>query len=547
MTHSDFNTPVTKLDYWSKQTPNRIYLIQPTADGVVKYSWHQVHDEVARMAHYLSQFPIGSHIAILSLNCAHWLMADLAIQMAGHVPIPIYPTASKDTITSVLSHSESKALFVGKLLNAETTIQQLPEQIAKISIYQKHPNMPYWQDLVESHEPMSQPIAVSPDDLISIIYTSGTTGEPKGVMITYRAVNAALSLIKHIIVIETSDRFVSYLPLAHVAERMAVAFTSVFYGAQVYFIHSIETFTEDVKAAKPTIFFGVPRIWGKIKQAVEQKIGGLTVFNILMATPLINRLLAKLLLKQLGFSEVRFALCAAAAVDTDILLWFNRLGLKLNEAYGLSETCGLSHMVKQEQQCFGRVGQIIPGCECKLSEKGEILLRNPALMVGYYKQPDLTDNTIDGDGWLHTGDLGHIDADGYLALVGRSKDMFKTTKGKYIVPSAIELMCQTILQIDHLIVMGAGYAQPLLLVSLTETKYATNPMAFKRICQHQLVKINQQLEPHQRLSHIFICNEPWTPETGFLTPTLKIKRSQIEHHYLPRLNQYRNDELVVFI
>lgn len=547
MNNDDLNTPVTKLCHWAERTPDRIYLTQPTSAGVIEYTWREVHNEVARMAHYLSQYPTGSHIAILSLNCAHWLMADLAIQMAGHVSIPIYPTACKATIAKVLSHSESKALFVGKLLDARNTLQQLPEHVAQIGIYQKHPNIPYWQDLIASHKPITKAVAVNGDDLISIIYTSGTTGDPKGVMITYRAVNAALSLIKHIIVVKPTDRLVSYLPMAHVAERMAIAFTSVFHGAQVFFIHSLETFTEDVKAAKPTIFFGVPRIWTKIKQAVEQKLGGPAVMKTLLNIPLLNRYLSKLLLKQLGFSEVRFALCAAAAVDIDVLLWYKRLGLKLNEAYGLSETCGLSHMVKQQQNCFGRVGQIIPGCECKLNEQGEILLRNPALMTGYYKQPDLTASTIDTDGWLHTGDLGHIDSDGFLAIVGRSKDIFKTTKGQYITPAPIELLCQKRLQIDHTILMGAGFSQPFLLLSLAETKYSNNPMAFKKNCQQQLVEINQQLEPHQRLSHIYICNDPWTPETGFLTPTLKIKRGPIEQHYLPRLQKHRGDEPVVII
>lgn len=533
------------LHHWAHKTPRRTYLTQPTAKGVMRYTWFEVYDEVSRMAQHLSQFPPRSHIAILSLNCGHWLMADLAIQMAGHITIPIYPTASLSTIKKVLSHSASKALFVGKLLDADDTLPQLPEQITKISIYQKHPKMPYWQDLVDKHHPISKPATVKADDLISIIYTSGTTGDPKGVMIPYRAVNAALELIKSIIVVTPDDRFVSYLPMAHVAERMAIGFASVFYGAQVFFIHSLDTFTEDVKAARPTVFFGVPRIWTKIKQAVTQKLGGPAVLNVLLATPLLNRYVAKLLRKQLGFSEVRFAICAAAAMDTDVLLWFKRIGLKLNEAYGLSETCGLSHMVKQEQDCIGRVGQLIPGCECKLSAEGEILLRNPALMAGYYKQPELTAQTIDEDGWLHTGDLGDIDEAGFLAIVGRSKDIFKTTKGQYIAPATIELMCQSKLQIDQVILMGAGHRQPFLLVTVAESKYHDNPTAFKKICQQQLPEINQQLESHQRMSHIFICNDPWTPQSGLLTPTLKIKRAPLEQHYLPLINTNTSETVVI--
>lgn len=521
--------------YWAHKTPDRIYLTQPTKTGVKTHTWQAVYSEVARMAQYLSRYPRGSHIAILSLNCSHWLMADLAIQMAGHITIPIYPTASKKTIAGILAHSESVLLMLGKVLDADETLEKLPENPPRISFYQPYPGMPYWPDIVAEQSPMAQPAPVTADDLISIIYTSGTTGDPKGVMIPYRAVNAALDLIKSIIVVDTEDRFVSYLPMAHVAERMAIAFASVFYGARVFFIHSLDSFTENVKAASPTIFFGVPRIWIKIKQAVEQKLGGAAVFNTLLSLPLLNRLLAKLLLKQLGFSEVRFALCAAAAVDTSVLRWYQKLGLKLNEAYGLSETCGLSHMVKPQQYCFGRVGRVIPGCECTLSDKGEILLRNPALMSGYYKQPELTAQTIDADGWLHTGDLGEIDEHGFLALVGRNKDLFKTAKGQYIAPAAIELLCQTQLQLDHLILLGAGKTQPFVLISVADSPYRNNPEALQNRCRQKLNDINQQLEPHQKISHIVICSDPWTPESGFMTPTLKLKRTELEHHYLPKL------------
>lgn len=543
---AELNTPVSMLKHWAKKTPNRIYLSQPTADGVMTYTWSQVYDEVSRMAGYLRQYPTGSHIAILSLNCAHWIMADLAIQMAGHIAIPIYPTASRDTIANIIKHSESVLLMVGKLLDADSTLQKLPKKIAQISFYQTHPNRPFWQDIIRHQQPLPQPVMVRGHDLISIIYTSGTTGEPKGVMIPYRAVNAALDLIKHIIEVTPNDRFVSYLPMAHVAERMAIAFASVFYGTHVFFIHSLETFTTDVKAAQPTLFFGVPRIWTKIKQSVEQKMGGPVVLDTLLKIPILNRLLAKLLRKQLGFSAVRFALCAAAAVDRDVLLWFNRIGLKLNEAYGLSETCGLSHMVKQEQVCFGRVGQSIPGCECRLSEHGEILLRNPALMIGYYKQPELTAQAIDSEGWFHTGDLGTIDEHGFLAITGRNKDLFKTAKGQYIAPAAIELKCQSRLGVDHIILMGSGETQPFLLISLADSIYENNPASFKKIGRQELKNINQTLEPHQRISHIFISTDPWTPESGFLTPTLKLIRNNLEKHYLPLINLTSNDT-VVFI
>ncbi|GAA4825565.1 long-chain acyl-CoA synthetase [Marinicella pacifica] len=537
--------PISMLRHWAQKTPGRIYLSQPTADDVITYTWSEVYDQVARMAQYLSQYPAGSHMAIFSLNCAHWLMADLAIQMAGHITIPIYPTASKETIKKILSHSDASLLMVGKLPDADITLDKLPHDIAQLSFYQKHPDRPFWSDIVNTYQPLKQAAAVKADDLISIVYTSGTTGDPKGVMVSYRAVNAALDLIKNIIVVTPDDRFVSYLPMAHVAERMAIAFASVFYGAQVSFIHSLDTFTDHVKMARPTIFFGVPRIWSNIKYAVEQQSGGSKVLNTLLCIPLLNRLLSKLIRKQLGFSEVRFALCAAAAVDKEVLSWYRRLGLKLNEAYGLSETCGLSHMVKPNQDCLGYVGQVIPGCECTLSDAGEILLRNPALMTGYYKQPELTAKVIDNEGWLHTGDLGQINEKGFLAVIGRTKDIFKTAKGQYIAPAPIEMLCQKHLNVDHVIAMGSGYRQPFLLISVAESVHQNDLKNFQEFCRQQLPEINRQLEPHQRISHIFICADAWTPESGLLTPTLKIKRSTIEQHYLPILTHKKKQDVVI--
>lgn len=531
MCAAKFESPINRLLHWSNANPNAVYLTQPIAEKVTEYTWSQVLHEVSCVARHLEKYPKGSHIAIISLNCAHWIMADLAIQMAGHISIPIYPTASKQTIEKILKHSAAKAIFLGKMFAPEKAVDLLPQGYDQMAIYQPYPDTPYWQDLVDHNQPISQPVINAADDLISIIYTSGTTGDPKGVMISYRAINASMTLIKSIIVIDEHDRFVSYLPLAHVAERMAVEFGALYHGSHVSFIRSLDTFTEDVKNAKPTIFFGVPRIWTKIKLAIEGKLGGTKVLNTLLKTPLLGSWLKKTLLKKLGFQNVRYAICAAAAINKDVLQWFDNLGLKLNEAYGMSETCGLSHMTKQSDTKMGSVGRVIDGCECQLSEAGEVLLRNPAMMDGYYKQADLTAKAIDVDGWLYTGDLGEIDEEGFLYITGRVKDIFKTSKGKYIAPSPIEQRFQSALGIEHLILMGNGFTQPFLVVSTFESKHANDPVELFKLCEQAMTDINPMLETQERVSHIFISQEGWNPDNGLLTPTLKMIRGAIEKHY----------------
>lgn len=523
--------PVSRLQYWAQTKPNTVYLTQPIGGRTIKYSWSRVLTEVSVMASYLQKYEKGSHIAIFSLNCAHWIMADLAIQMAGHISIPIYPTASKKSVEGILEHAETCAVFIGKLFEPEQDLQVIPDHLDKIAIYQAHANMPFFDAVVAQGQPIESPHQPDPTDLISIIYTSGTTGEPKGVMVAYRAVQASMDLIKNIIVVNQDDRFVSYLPLAHVAERMAVEFGALYHGAHVSFIRSLDTFTKDVKKAQPTIFFGVPRIWSKIKTSIEDKLGGAEKVHRLFMKPLIGTVLKKLLIRKLGFQNIRFALCAAAAVNLDVLKWYSQLGLKLNEAYGMSETCGLSHMMTQSQNRMGSVGKVIPGCECQLTEEGEILLRNPAMMVGYYKQADLTAKTLDADGWLHTGDLGSVDHHGYLYITGRVKDIFKTSKGKYIAPAPIEKIFQSELGLEHVLLMGDGFNQPFLVVSTFDSPHANDLHSFIQQCEQSLESVNKQLEKHERLSHLFISDQAWTTENGLLTPTMKNKRASIERLY----------------
>lgn len=536
MNEIEFNTPIQRLMHWVEVCPDDIYLTQPIGDKTYNYTWSQALSEVSRVANYLKKYPKGSHIAIISLNCAHWIMADLAIQMAGHVSIPIYPTASKDTVAKILKHSESKAVFMGKMFDPDGSLSMLSDaigdtQIDMLAIYQSYPGLYDWPTLVAENQVLESPEHAQPDDLLSIVYTSGTTGDPKGVMISYRAVQASMKLVKSIIVINRDDRFVSYLPLAHVAERMAVEIGSLFNGGHVSFIRSLDTFTEDVKIAQPTIFFGVPRIWTKIKLAIEGKLGGAKVLGTLLSLPLFGSWLKKALVNKLGFQNVRYALCAAAAVNKDVLEWFDNLGIKLNEAYGMSETCGLSHMTKQSDTKTGSVGRVIAGCECHISERGEVLLRNPAMMDGYYKQPELTAESIDSDGWMHTGDQGYIDDEGFLYITGRIKDIFKTAKGKYIAPLPIEQKFQSALGVEHVILMGNGMPHPFLVVSTFETKFDNEIDELQSLCQQALKEINPTLEVQERLSHIFISSEMWGVENNLLTPTLKMKRPEIEKLY----------------
>lgn len=533
--NTPFLTPIDRLKHWQSEQPNAPYLHQPIGQKMHIYTWQRVADEVSRMAKHLSKLPANSQVAIISLNCAHWMMADWAIQMAGHVSVPIYPTASQKSMRYILKHAEVAAVFVGKLFDQAHVLEVLDSETKVMSIYQPIDGLPFWDVVVAKESQMGSPANPAATDLMSIVYTSGTTGDPKGVMVSYGAVSTSMYLIKDRIEVGPSDRFVSYLPLAHVAERMAVEMSSLYKGSQVYFVRSLDSFAQDVKRANPTIFFGVPRIWHKMRAAIEDKLGGHERCEQLMAMPVIGWLLKKMIVRGLGFQHMRFALCAAASVPKSLLAWYHDLGFKLNEAYGMTESCGLSHMTKNEDQILGSVGKPLSRCECQISDQGEVWIRNPSVMMGYYKKPELTAETVDEAGWLHTGDLGYIDDDGYLYITGRIKDIFKTSKGKYVAPLPIEHHVQRALGLDHVVLMGDGLGQPVMVVSTHEAPLASD---FSKRCEDMLVFLQSNLESHEKPSHLFITNEAWLPENGLLTPTLKMQRPNLEQHFMPKVSPF---------
>lgn len=537
-TGSTFQSPVDRLFYWAEQQPDVTFLNQPIDNKKIRYSWQQVAYEVSCVANYLSNLPPNSKVAIISLNCAHWMMADWAIMMAGHVSVPIYPTASQKTIDYVLRHAEVKAVFVGKLFDTEHVMSAIPEGIMKMSCYLPISSLPYWDDLVVKYDAMHYRPQISADQLMSIVYTSGTTGEPKGVMMAYRAVNEVMKLIKSRVEVGPSDRYVSYLPLAHIAERMGVEFVTLYKGSQVFFVRSLDHFANDVRRAKPTVFFGVPRIWQKLKMAIDEKLGGPESTSKKLNIPVIGQLLKRLILRRLGFSHLRFAVSAAAPVSKSLLEWYQELGIKVNEAYGMTESSGLSHMTANDSTLFGSVGQPLPGCECQITSQGEVCIRNPAVMLGYYKNPELTQSVIDKDGWLHTGDLGHEDDLGNLFISGRIKDLFKTAKGKYVAPIPIEAQVLSRLAAEHVVLMGSGLGQPVLVVSVAEE--CLNSIDFERKCMDLLTDLQTTLEAHEKPSHVFMSAYAWAPENGLLTPTLKIQRQHVEGYYLEKMEPYLN-------
>lgn len=508
--------------------PDGVFLTQPHAGGVRDISWRQAHHEVARIATYLRKFPRGSHIAIYSLNCAHWILADLAIWLAGHVSVPVYPTAGRDAIRQVLEHSDAVAVFVGKLYDYADKAGAIPDSLERIAMHQPHDGLLDWDEIVRRELPLLNPELPAADDLATIVYTSGTTGEAKGVMISFGIMRHAASNMLQWANVVGSQRFFSYLPLAHAAERLVVECIGIYSGSRIFFAESLDTFARDLRKASPTIFLAVPRIWLKFQQGIEARIGAARLTRAL-ALPVLGPLLGRILCKGLGLHKVQIAISGAAALSGELIAWYERFGIRICEGYGMSETFGYSHGSHPARRRQGAVGECLPNAECKIAEDGEILLRNPCMMLGYYKAPELTAAVIQ-DGWLYTGDLGEQDAAGMLRLTGRKKEIFKTSKGKYVAPAPIEARLELLAGVEQLCVLGADRAQPVALAVLRELADDARGHVEQRL-HEALQQINATLESHEQLAQIIVLFEQWTTDNGLMTPTLKLRRHEIERRY----------------
>ena len=528
----DYKSPLEMFYHWEKETPNKLYMRQPIGGEWHHWTWSETATQVRKMAAYLKSLdlPANSKIATLSKNCAHWIISDLAIMMAGHVSVPLYPNLKAESITQILEHSEAKLLFVGKLDDFESMRPGVPKDLPCIAFpFYSEEGYPVWDDLIKDVEPMVDNVVREPNELATIIYTSGTTGMPKGVMHKFYNFSFATSNAVPLLGLATEERFFSYLPLCHIAERLLVEMGSLYSGGMVSFAESLDTFAQNLADTKPTAFLGVPRIWTKFQQGILGKLPQKKL-NVLLSIPLVSSLIKKKVKSGLGLQEARNIFTGAAPTPVSTLKWFESLGIPIQEAYAMTENCCYSHVTLNDGIKFGSVGKALPHCEVKLSEENEILIKHVALMDGYYKEDKQTQETIK-DGWLHTGDEGHIDAEGYLKITGRVKDLFKTSKAKYVAPAPIEMKLSANKNIEQVCVVGTGLPQPIALITLSEYGKSRPTADVYGSLETTIKIINPKFESHERLKKIVVLDKEWTIENNLLTPSMKIKRNEVERLY----------------
>jgi long-subunit acyl-CoA synthetase (AMP-forming) len=438
----------------------------------------------------------------------------------------------------VLEHSEASLLFVGKLDNWPRQEPGVPAGLPRIAFPLASPtDFDTWDKITARTPPLAGRPERKATDLAMLMYTSGSTGTPKGVMISFEAYTRAsegVSQDTRSRVGQDADiRMLSYLPLAHSFERSWVEGAALVDGrTHLYFAESLDTFLQDLQRARPTLFISVPRLWLKFQQGVFSKMPPAKLERLL-AIPLLGRIVARKVRKGLGLDAVVVAGSGSAPIPAELIAWYRRIGLALYEGYGMTEDNSYSHTSNARFNAPGYVGVPLPGVQARISPEGEILIKSPGRLAGYYKRPDLDAESFTEDGYFRTGDLGEQRPDGLLKITGRAKEIFKTTKGEYVAPAPIENQINAHPMVELSLVSGVGHPAPYAMAQLAEDLRARldDPALRAQVqgeLEQLLVQVNQGLPDYARMRMIIVVREAWSIENGYLTPTMKIRRARIE-------------------
>ncbi|MCW8090264.1 AMP-binding protein [Alteromonas sp. ASW11-130] len=526
-------SPLERLYHWEQSRKDENYLSQPDQGEYRHYTWGQVADLARRVAARINERNLapGSRIAIFAKNCAEWFITDLAIMMSGHISVPIFATAGESTIKHVLEHADAKLVFVGKLENAESQLAAIDSRFPTVSFpYPGTPANYSWNEFIDCDPIKDSPI---PDmqSTMTIIYTSGSTGVPKGVVHTYHSICWAAQNCIEPLTTTKEDKLLSYLPLAHITERVLIELASLYSGSHVSFVESLDTFQRDVQASRPTLFVSVPRLWTKFQMGILAKLPQKKL-NLLLRIPVINKLIIKKIKKGLGLDKTRLFASGSAPLAPATIEWFAKIDIPICEGWGMTENSAYgTASVPFRHDKIGTIGKAYAGVTIRTSQEGEIQVKAPCNMKEYYLDEEKTKEVFTEDGYLRTGDKGVIDNEGYVKITGRLKDIFKTAKGKYVTPAPIEAKLMENAYIEQVCVTGNNLPQPIALVVLGEEARQVSSAEVDTSLKNTLHEVNSQLESHQRVARILIMQNEWSIDNGLLTPTLKVKRHVLESRF----------------
>ena len=539
---------------WEEKLRDKPFLRQPFGDNWEVYTWGEAGLMARKLATGLKSLGLekGNHIGLMSKNCREWIIADLAIIMAGYVSVPFFPNLKSHEIKNLLEFGDVKALFMGKVENWDEIKNGIDNEMHVIAFPHYEGNSKIdrgyqWNDFINQFEAQKENYHPNIDDIWTIIFTSGTTGNPKGVVLNFDInqntdVMYTESYNPLCVDFEGNNSFFSYLPMNHIAERIAIEFTTFKNGGVISFTESIDTFVKNLSDVQPSVFFGVPRIYTKFQLGILSKFSQKKL-DFLLSIPLLSSIIKKKIQKGLGLSKAKVIVSGAAAMQVAQRNWFRKIGVNITIGYGMTENCAITTQLPGSNFSKpGSVGQVQPNVEIKIDEGSEeVLMRGPYVMLGYYNDSETTNNTIK-NGWLHTGDKGKIDDDGHLYITGRVKDTFKTSKGEFIDPAKIEALFGEVEYFGQMCVVGLGIPQPIMLVNISDIgkKLTKNELIEK--LENKLSSVNSKAFNYLKVSTIVICKDEWTPQNEILTPTMKIKRGNVDKMYMYKYDEWHHSD-----
>ncbi len=575
--------------------PERVALREKLLGVWVERTWADYWTRVQRVAAGLRVAGIqpGDHVAILSNNRTEWIFADLGAQLIGARSVGIYQTNTAADVAYVLSHSESRIVFCEDQEQVDKVVDCRPDTptVERVVVFDPRgtrdiadDRMTLWEDFLAQAavtEPQAAAwlAAMDPDAPSMVVYTSGTTGPPKGALLSSRNVLHAADALVDQLDLGPADSVLSYLPLCHVAEKIFSLFLPLSCGAVVHFGEAIETVQADLREVSPTIFLGVPRIWEKMHAGVTLRMRdsswlprvlfeffsarGQRIADPERTTPLTlserivwrlgDLLILRPLQERLGLRDCRMPFTGAAPVSPELLRWFHGVGVPVVEAYGQTECAGVSHTNTPARLQVGSVGRPVDGMECRIAEDGEILVRGEAVFVGYLHNPDATARTVDAEGWLHTGDIGEEDADGFLRITGRKKEIIITAGGKNLSPEKIENTLKLSPYIKEAIAIGDARKFVSALVQIdaeavgdwatrrelpyTDFADLTRKEDVRKQVQGEISRLNEGLPRVAQVRAFRLLPKELHQDDGELTATQKVRRREVTRIWSPLIEE----------
>jgi long-chain acyl-CoA synthetase len=555
-------------------------------------TWADYGDAVREIAAGLTEFGLagGDRVALLATNRVEWHFADLGILSAAAVTVPIYPTSAETQVAYIIDHCEARVAIVendeqlAKILEERAALPKL-ERVVLFDDTAAALDDPFLlsleelrsigRDRLERH-PASvddRAAGLTHDDLATLVYTSGTTGPPKGAMITHGNLVATIDAITRVVSIGPTDRFLSFLPLSHVAERVVSNFGQIVSGGETWFARSFATVPEDLRACRPTVFFAVPRVWQKFRDVIFEeldttaglerllvdrflRLGATSVCHEQDGTPMnavqrgmhaaLDRVVGARIRSRTGLDQARVLVSGAAPIHADLLRHLHAAGLRVGEVYGQTEDCGPTTLNPPQRIRIGTVGPPLPGVRVRIADDGEILVQGGNVCRGYFKNESGTRELIDDEGWMHSGDVGHFDPAGYLCVTGRKKDLIITAHGKNIAPQDIEARLQLESFIAEAVIIGDG--RPYLTALITLDTDSLAPWAEQRHkplnaealagdpdvhaqIEKSVKRVNATLSHVETIKKWRILPRDLTIAAGEMTPTLKVRRKAVGEQY----------------